>query len=74
MKFEKIVKREDGTRIKFEVSLYVDNFYPYSHRYNIGVQKCFPKKRTWKQAKTEDYTTDELLQAKTEYWQTLKPE
>lgn len=73
MKFERNIKREDGTKIKFEVSLYLDYIYPNRSEYIVGVRKCLKNKRTWILAKKEDYTQQELHEAKLAYWENIKP-
>ena len=97
MRHEKIIKREDGSKVLIRVSFSTTN---YSEGYNWGVdvlisaankrkftnvvntddyeyrQQSFPHGRNaWAVKKQLEYVTpDELLQAKLELWEMLKPE
>lgn len=72
-KFEKIFKREDGTRIKVCCFLETQRWYPHTHEYQTFVMKALPKKRKWITALDGDYTKEEVYKAELEYWETLKP-
>lgn len=47
MNHEKIYTREDGTKVKIAVSLWVDSFRD-EFRYSSSVQTCLKGKRKWK--------------------------
>lgn len=76
MYWEKIIKREDGAKVKFKIHLHIDRFTcsGIKNEYWVTVQKREKGKQKWMPAQIKDYTPEELLQAKTEYWETLKPE
>lgn len=92
-KYEKIIRRRDGSRVRIEVELTDDR---KSYSYNTAVFACEKGKRTWKHPHdTNDYiyrglsmedrrklaydsqfsavSKEELLQAKTEFWESLRP-
>lgn len=76
MDFTKIIKREDGSRIKIGVCLF---FSPYASDkgktpWRYAVQKCLPCKRTWKIAKSDDYTVEEVISVQMEYLKSLEPQ
>lgn len=56
MKHEKIIKRPDGTRVKIDVSLYLD-IYRNNAQYDVDVTICAPGKRTFR----EVYSGDDYL-------------
>ena len=93
--YEKIIKREDGSRVKIFVDLFDVRYGELAYR--TSASTCGKGKRTWygsfdsnhymyRQLSMEDRRTyehesqldfvseDELLQAKTELWEKLKPE
>lgn len=72
-KFEKVIKREDGTRIKFICHLHTSEYRRPHYEYRVLVMKALPRKRSWFKASDNDYSADELMNVKLEYWQTLKP-
>lgn len=47
MEYEKILKREDGSRVKIEVSFFFLSSYGDNFRYGIDVYRCEKGKRTW---------------------------
>jgi hypothetical protein len=52
-KLEKILKREDGNRVKLEISINIS----YNSRrveWKFKIYTCEPKKRTWKAAYSSD--------------------
>lgn len=81
---EKIIKRDDGSRIKIIVRI---EGYSYGIvSYNVDVERCKPKKRTWENVflRTDRrpdregrllgiVSSDELHQAKKELWLSLEP-
>jgi hypothetical protein len=59
MRHETILKREDGTKISIEVTLWVDMRHDATWR--IQVSKCPPRKRTYTYVNnTDDYTWRKL--------------
>ena len=50
MKHEKIVKKEDGSRVKITVSMSTDSWRFSDINYHISVDTCEPRKRTFKPA------------------------
>lgn len=96
MKHEKIIKREDGSKVKISISFYSDSFRPESDKYRVAVQTCAKRKRTWinvtnsddysyrclsmderskfaKEKQLEYVSKEEILSAKLELWEKLKP-
>ncbi len=47
MKYEKIIRREDGSRIKISVYVYVDSFGGCKPIYSFETSKCGKGKRTF---------------------------
>lgn len=76
MDYEKIIKREDGSRVSITVRLHIERFRQ-SFEYVIDVASCEKSKRTWYYIKPDnifDYVSnDEILQAKMELWESIKP-
>lgn len=73
MRFEKYISRENGDKIKFTCTLYIEireNYKPY---WGCGVQIKHRGKRKWLNASINDYTEQEKKQALLEYWESLKP-
>ena len=48
MRHEKIIKNEDGSRVKITVSMSTDSRHMSGADYTISVETCEPKKRTFK--------------------------
>ena len=48
MKVEKIIKRDDGKRVKILVSVHVDHYRSSKVEYKSQVSVCEKGKRTWK--------------------------
>lgn len=44
MRYEKIIKRADGSKIKIEVLFYMDFRTPH---YSVTIWNCLPRKRTY---------------------------
>ena len=86
MRIEKVIKRNDGSRIKIEVNLYLPSLYraDEKHEYNVMVCTCEKGKRTWKHIpdtgsgeeaiKLGLLVPDEIFQVKNELWEQIKPE
>ncbi|MCP4356295.1 MAG: hypothetical protein GY793_11870 [Proteobacteria bacterium] len=55
MRHEKIIRREDGSRIKIEVSVYMDGHGGGKPRYDFTVTLCEKGKRTFKGVHNFDY-------------------
>ena len=55
MKYEKVIKREDGSQAKIVVTLTVEDFRQ-GYEYRVGVEYKLPRKRTWIGFNTNDYT------------------
>ena len=93
LKYEKIIRREDGSRVRIEIELRNDH---RSLEYITAVFTCKKRKRTWKPTYDRDgyhyrglgmderhefaydsqflvISKEELLEAKTEYWESLRP-
>jgi hypothetical protein len=49
MKHEKIIRRDDGSRVKIEVQLLLD-FYSDAAEWRFATYKCEKGKRTWEPA------------------------
>jgi len=93
LKYEKIIRREDGSRVKIELEFRHD----YRNiEYVTAVFTCGKRKRTWEPTYDRDgyhyrglsmddrlefahdsqfsvISKEELLEAKTEYWESLRP-
>lgn len=76
MDYEKIIKREDGSRVSITIRLHIERYRP-SFEYEIYVASCEKSKRTWhfiNPDKIFDYVSnDEILQAKMALWESIKP-
>ncbi len=75
MRHEKIFKREDGSRVKIEVEIYVpfNYFHSDGHKWSSIVAYCAPGKRKFLPGYGR-HTPDEILEVKLELWNKLKPE
>ena len=96
MRHEKIIRREDGSRVKICVSIFVSGYANKHYEYRSHVLTCEKGKRTWKgtystnchnyrslsmderrkhehESQFNAVTLDEIHQAKTELWQSIKP-
>lgn len=72
MKFEKIIKRPDGTRYKIQVSFYADCIG--GHRWDTMTVKAEPGKRKFSfKDVSEEITKGERLNAILDYWESIKP-
>lgn len=69
MKHEKIIRREDGSRVKIEVSIYLDSYRRGEPVYSFETSKCEKGKRTWKYPHSEnDYVWRALdIKGRNEY-------
>lgn len=75
MRHQKIIKREDGTRINIVIDLLVNL---QSRNFGFKLFVCAPKKRTFYNVQNDDLglnklTTSEILAAKLELWEMIKP-
>ena len=71
METEKIIKREDGSRVRI-VTSFTCEYRRNEFRYLSMVQRCGKGKRKW----VTDYdaaTKDEIISAQLELWETIKP-
>jgi len=75
MKHEKIYKNEDGSQIKVEISLYVDNDWATnaSAHWKPFVSSREKGKRNWN-TNHEAATPEQILEAKLEFWEKIKPQ
>ncbi len=95
MLHEKILKRDDGSRVKILVDFCVVNFSDTGFKFFSDVRTCAKGKRTFNVLNFDDYeyraltikerqefyvqrqlehvTKEELLQAKLELWEKMKP-
>lgn len=71
MKHEKIIKRDNGDRVKISVSIYVESF-GNDFKYNYGVDICPAGRRKFTYGYGEA-TPEEIHQAKLELWEKIKP-
>ena len=55
MRHEKIIKREDGTKIKIKVDFFTGTYNNDTPVYNISIEYCPPRKRTWYGTVDSDY-------------------
>lgn len=93
LKYEKIIRRDDGSRVRIEIEIRNDH---RTIEYITAVFTCEKRKRTWKptydrdgynyrglgmdgrknfayDSQFEAISNEELLAAKTEYWESLRP-
>ncbi len=82
MRHEKIIRREDGSRIKIEVSVYMDGFGGGKPKYRFHVSSCEKGKRTFKNVYNfdRDYTwralkmDDRLIYSQNKYLEHVSAE
>lgn len=82
MKYEKIIKRKNGSRVKIVCSLYVELFRN-EYRWEAYSYYCEPGKRLFKSlppvlnpdiaTPVTAATPEELLEVKVEFWNQIKP-
>ena len=72
MRHEKVIKDERGTITIHVILIEVGNFWELSHRYDIFVLHIAPRKHN---AVINDTiaTPSEILEAKLELWEKIKP-
>lgn len=96
MRYEKIIKRDDKSRVEIDVEFYQSTYTGNPPSYKISIYICEPGKRKfhgiyrsddWEyrklsvpdrekwvlQQQLKYVTTEEILQAKLELWEKLKP-
>lgn len=96
MRHEKVIKREDGTRVKITVELISYRFVDKALTYDVNVTYCEKGKKTWQPVYDTDSfnyrklsieerrefidaqkllaaTPAEILSAKLELWEKIKP-
>jgi hypothetical protein len=70
VKYEKIIKREDGSRVKLTASFYSN----YEVIWHVRTERCEPKKRTFIEVKGLGFATpEEILACKLGLWEKIKP-
>ncbi len=78
MLHEKIFKRDDKSRVKITIRFSSDPLFEDYGGYTTNVHTCVKGKRAWireygiKQ-RLEHVTKEEILQAKLELWEKMKP-
>lgn len=70
---ESIIKKEDGTKIKFQTYIWSELRYGNKVEWSQSVQKCLPGKRTYIPAEKDiDYTNEDLRNERLKFAEALK--